>query len=826
MLPAEELTMLDGQDASAKWADCSLVAVIEATDEDYTLMLPFGWIDTTLGPAMIDFGDGTSYTFDANWACVRDSTTHEVSNIFSHEYSPGTYLLKMKRGITRISAVKFDGALSWWSVSEGFGCMRNIVHCVIPLAEHQQYNSTWRLGDFTAVAPGGSVVSHHSSQTGVFIECDMLKLVHYGFYSMNGPWSQRDSFGFCGHVEELYLPNLVFDKNIVRSFCFCHCLKVLYIPKYTSIYGRLVSAVPERIDVYTGRLSGSASTTWLKGGGYRADGNNYFPDDSDTIPETGATVHLHVPMTSSEFRALQGWTHPTSGQETHPWGAKYLRVYATDLVFDSKGYFFDPETDHRCDENGVWLDDNGRWIDHDGNYVMPDGVTPAVWLNGEYYQADSQGRRVDDDGHYLDQYGNVVSDCGRPATSDGFFVTYTKDEYDVILPGNVVDFYGQTLYERYDLDYSWSDDHPEYSQYINDVDQRGGEGYWCYKIPEVLNGSTVEAWHFYDSSRHLVFKHYPAPPDGRLVSALINPEVLIPIGYSPSDGAGMQFRLVGRVSGDLSGSYTGQQASDLAELASNFADPLGSGLPANFGFIVSGVDDYPSDRVPVYGNAYESILEYPSLDDFPATGWGNAIFEAADTGIRYRWTGAQYEEAAEGDTEPRVIDTHAIVDYTTSPSVSKVYRLAHGWVHNPLTDYYEPYAVAQCSGSVVAIPCGFGVEDGEPTSDFDITFGNLFVTDNVAGETASGTEVEPPESEGTTAYWPQLRIGGNVSWPVSFWFKELEVSVAGSTPGSRVVLARFRPWMKNGVAMLKDDISGSFVSPTAGVMTPGEYYTT
>lgn len=515
MLPAEELTMLDGRDAPAKWADCSLVAVIEATDEDYTLLLPFGWVDAAQGPATVDFGDGTSHTFEADWECVRDDATHEVSGIFSHEYSPGRYLLKMKRGIVRISAVKFVGSMSWWSVPAGFGCMRNIVHCVIPLAEHQQYLSDWRLGDFTAVAPGGSVVSHHRSRTGVFIECDMRKLVHYGFYGMYSPWGARDSFGFCGHVEELYLPNLEFDRTISRSFCFCHSLKVLYIPKYTTITGRLVSAVPERIDVYTGRLSASEpSTTWLQGGGYRANGNNYFPDGSETIPETGATVYLHVPMTSSEFRALPGWTYPEEGQETHPWGAKYLRVYATDLVFDSVGHFFDMETGHRCDGNGVWLDEDGRWIDRGGGYVMPDGVTPAVWIDGNHYKADSQGRRVDDDGHYLDQYGNIVSDCGRPATSDGFFVTYTKDEHDNLLPGDVVDFYGRTLYERHDLSDGWFEDHPEYSVFVSYIDQHGGSGYWCYRIPEVREGSTVEAWHFYDSSRHLVFKHYPAPPDG------------------------------------------------------------------------------------------------------------------------------------------------------------------------------------------------------------------------------------------------------------------------------------------------------------------------
>lgn len=758
MLPAEELTMLDGQDASAKWADCSLVAVIEATDEDYTLMLPFGWIDTTKGPATIDFGDGTSYTFESNWSCTYDSSAHTFEDIFSHDYSPGRYILKMKLGIVRISAVLFTGTLSRTWIN--FGCMRKIIHCVIPLNEHQDYGGMWRLGDFHGVAPGGEVIDHCRSQAGTFIWCDMRKLVHYGYYGMYSNWSARDSFGFCGHVEELYLPNLVFDKAINRPFCFCHYLKVLYIPKYTNMTGRLVSAVPDKIEVYTGKLSASTTpTSWLIGGGYWSDGNNYFPDGSETIPETGATVHLHVPMTSSEFRALPGWTYPYAGQETHPWGAKYLRVYATDLIFDSKGYFFDPETDHRCDENGVWLDENDRWIDHDGNYVMPDGVTPAVWINGDYYQADSQGRRVDDDGHYLDQYGNVVSDCGRPATSDGFFVTYTKDEYDNILPGDVVDFYGQTLYERYDLDYSWSDAHPEYSHYLNDVDQRGGNGYWCYKIPEVLNGSTVEAWRFYDSSRHLVFKHYPAPPDGRLASALVNPEVLVPIGYSPSDGAGMQFRLKGRVSSDNWGSYTGQYASDLAELVSNFTDPLNSSLPANFGLVTATVASWPDD------------------------GEGNS-------------------------------------------DVSRVCRLAYGWVYNQLAELYEPYAVVQYSGSVVAIPCGFGVEDSETTSDFDITFGNLFVTDNDTEETASGTEVEPPESEESVAGWPQLRIGGNDSWPASFWLEELEVSVAGSTPGSRVVIARFRPWMKNGAVMLKDVVSGNFISPTAGVMTPGEYYTT
>lgn len=488
---------------------------------DNILYLPFVTKKADAEKMVINFGDGNKWELDGSLAATvyEDPDTGEMSleGIAYHVYEePGVYCLTIDDGASQITAGTYKGSSSGFTLLwHSFGPLKEVYRCKLQCRLRDHYFRNSQFLGFGDIDRFWSDSEDHLYGFAV----DAPKILYLpGIRGSIAP--EYSAIMLARNLEEVYIPNATkwVGQNISfdNSFSDCRNLRLVYVPNVTDINAECgFSRFSPRIDIYAGALTYIFPKAFYDV--YNGDVSIYDPYDPG-----GCVIYLHVNLTGARFRSLTGWS---SGPSAHPWGAEYLRVYANDETFDCRGYWYD-EHDHKTDENGVWLDENDRWIDHDGNYVMPDGVTPAVWRNGNYYKADRQGRRLDDYGNFLNWDGHIVSDCGRLATDDGDFIEIVQDpdDYYSMIHGNILDFYGEVKYERRKLPDDWYEQHPEYDW----------RGYYYYLKPVEVMGETREAMFFYDDHGYRMGMVIVNPPDGQLQWLRADNYVFASLGIAPT----------------------------------------------------------------------------------------------------------------------------------------------------------------------------------------------------------------------------------------------------------------------------------------------------
>jgi len=689
----------------------SFVARVVVTGEDdNVLWIPVLLKKDTAEKMVVNFGDGNKWELDGSLEAQMgtDPDTGLPSglvNVAYHEYEePGTYFMTIDNGASSITGGKVQKIgssiyLSWRS----FGPIREVYRCTLKCRFRDHRYLAAQFMGFGQIEKMWA-----STEVGLYgLGVDAPKVIHMPGVTGGLLAVQFQCNSLEGNVEEAYFPNATgavqdpsnsYSDHLMSN---ARSLRVMYMPKITNIdMNYMFSKFPERIDVYAGRL------TYI---------DPYaFYDTPYNEPETytagGCCIHLHVNMLEAEFKALHGWS---SGVSSTPWGARYLRVYATDKIFDCRGYYFDPETGHKQDQNGVWLDDQDRWIDRDGNYVLSDGVTPCVWHDGTYYRADRQGRRLSDDGRfYLNWNGHIVSDCGRTMTEDGEFIDVTDDPYSVQINGNIQDFYYSTKYAKTQVPSGWYDSHPEV-EYIGD--------YYYPRNVDVI-GYTVSKWYFYDEYGYLNGTYFPNPPDGRLSWAKVTAYSYMSLGLSLTGITAI--RVVG----------TNPRNGWVEEGWLDRSD-IRSGYPFDFGIM--------------------------------------------------------HVDAESGSTAFTLVPTFV-------------------WSQQYQTHICGMTAVVNNERATVYLKDGHTYLDDIDT--FDVTYGNLYVTDNENEQTVTGETQTAP-----TGGWGGLFLGGK-SGGINFGIKSVRM-YSGNTLSHNLV-----PWVLNGHVVMKDLVTGIFHPVTSGEWLVGEYY--
>lgn len=291
--------------------------------------------------------------------------------------------------------------------------------------------------------------------------------------------------------------------GLLGLFWLARNMKVIDISSITAIIGEyyrgdFVSRLASGVHIYAGSLSFIHSEAFYDGGVASNSWSSREPLAGESTYSAGNSpfVNLHVLMTASQFRSLEGWS---SGTGSTPWCAEKLKVYATDACFDNLGGMYDLQG-RTVNAQGRLVDSQGRWVDENGNYVTEDGDWPAAWYAGKCLRIDSQGRHVDSDGvTLLDENDHVVSDCNRLSTSDGDFLvksSASSDHYyfgeglEGYYDGDIVDWIGNVKYPReatpddYEFPYGWPSN--DYATPYH------------YKKPVTADGEQRTAMFFYD----------------------------------------------------------------------------------------------------------------------------------------------------------------------------------------------------------------------------------------------------------------------------------------------------------------------------------------
>lgn len=213
------------------------------------------------------------------------------------------------------------------------------------------------------------------------------------------------------------------------------------------------------------------------------------------------------------------------------------------------------------------------------------------------------------------------------------------------------------------------------------------------------------------------------------------------------------------------------------ELASNKGQPNGYASLTSSGLV-------PESQLP---SSVSSVVEYPSLVDFPATGESDKIYVAADTNKTYRWSGSTYiqitsgaVDSVNGKTGSVVLDTGDVSEgsnlyHTTARARAAISVSGDLSYSNGVISFNETYSTAaEVKTAYESNADTNAYTNAEKSKLTGIEAGaEVNVVDSVNGQTGAVSLNTGDISEGSNLYHTAARaisaIKGDADWNATNW---------------------------------------------------------